>query len=67
MQTTLPIPNPEDWTDTNGAAAILGRTRASVKDFVDKGTICKHLLGCTPAYWVPELKEVRDALDRLNR
>lgn len=67
MQNTLPIPNPEDWTDTNGAAVILDRTRSSVVDFVSKGTITKHLIGGMPAYWVPELKEVRDALARLNR
>lgn len=60
-------PNPENWTDTNGAAEILDRTRSSVVDFVAKGTITKHLIGGMPAYWVPELKEVRDALARLNR
>lgn len=67
MQTTLEIPNPQDWTDTKGAAEILDRNRTSVKDFVDKGTITRYLIGSMPAFWVPELKEVRSALDRLKR
>lgn len=67
MQNTLPIPNPQDWTDTNGAAALLARTRSSIYDFTSKGTITRYTIGDLPVYWVPELKEVRDALDRLKR
>lgn len=60
-------PNPQDWTDTSGAAEILGATRATVYDYVNKGTLTRHKAGTTSIFWVPEVREVRDALDRLRR
>lgn len=67
-QPKLPIPNPEDWTDTGGAADILGKSRATVHEMASSGVITRHPCGISvrPMFWVPELKQVRAALDRVS-
>jgi len=60
-------PNPQDWTDTNGAALILGRGRSTIRDMVADGVLRRHLIGSRPVFWVPELREVREALERVAR
>lgn len=62
-----PGPNPDAWTDTNGAAEILGRGRSTVYDFVARGTLHQYRLGAHTMYWIDEVLEVRHALDRLSR
>ncbi len=64
---TLPTPNPQDWTDVNGAAELLRRNRAQVYYWADRGVITEHLLGTKRMFWVPEIKEVADALARLAK
>lgn len=66
-QPKLPLPNPGDWTDTNGAAELIGRNRTTLYDYVNRNIITKYEIGSTPVYWVPEILEVSDALDRLGK
>lgn len=63
---SAPIPNPEDWTDAVGAAAILGRSRATVYDMVERNVIHAYPIGANRTlFWVPELREVAGMLKRL--
>ena len=63
----LPLPNPEDWTDVAGAAEILRRNRSTVYDMADRGLFREYVIGSKRLFWVPELKEVADALGRVGR
>lgn len=62
----LPVPNPEDWTDTEGAARILGRSRPTVYDMVDRGVLTRYRVGAHAVFWVPEVRDVAVALSRLT-
>lgn len=62
----LPLPNPADWTDAPGAAAILGRSRATVYDMVSRGLLTTHRIGGRSMFWVAEVRGIREALDRLT-
>lgn len=64
---TLPLPNAADWTDAAGAAAILGRSRSTVYDMVDRGILNKHRVGTSTLFWRAEVEEIRHSLDRLER
>jgi hypothetical protein len=63
----LPLANPEDWTDTAGAACLLGRSRPTVYDMVDRGLLTRHKIGTLSLFWVPEVVEISKALARLAR
>jgi hypothetical protein len=63
----LPLPNPADWTDAGGAAAILGRSRPAVYDMVDRGVIAKYRIGTHTMYWVPQVEQVAAAIRKLAR
>lgn len=62
-ETKLP-PNPEDWTDTDGAARMLGRSRPTVYDMVERGVLVRYHAGSHAIFWVPEVREVAAALAR---
>ena len=64
----LPIPNPEDWTDAAGAAAIIGRKRSTVDDMVSRRVLHRYEIGAArrPVFWVPECREVAKALARVS-
>jgi hypothetical protein len=63
----LPTPNPEDWTDATGAAAILGKSRATVYDMSTRGVLTPYVIGAGRVlFWVPEVKEVARSLKRLE-
>jgi hypothetical protein len=66
-QTRPPMPNPGDWTDTAGVCAMINRTRATVSDMVRMGTLKRYQAGGTYIFWVPEVREVADAMERLSR
>jgi hypothetical protein len=59
-------PNPEAWTDTNGAAALISVSRTAVYDMVKRGTLQRHYAGGTPIFWVAECREVGAALLRVR-
>lgn len=59
-------PNPDAWTDTNGAAALIGVSRTAVYDMVRRGTLKRHYAGGTPIFWVAECREVGAALLRVR-
>jgi excisionase family DNA binding protein len=59
-------PNPDDWTDTAGAAEIIGRSRPTVYELVEKGTLTRYQLGTHGMFWVPECREVGAAIERLS-
>jgi hypothetical protein len=63
----LPIPNPEDWTDAAGAAAILGKSRGTVYDMSTRGVLTAYVIGAGRVlFWVPEVQEVARSLKRLE-
>lgn len=64
--TPLPLPNPHDWTDTTGAALIIGVGRMTVTDMVTRGALNRYLAGNTYIYWVPECQEVAAARRKLR-
>lgn len=64
---TLPLPNAADWTDAAGAALILGRSRSTVYDMVDRGILSRHRVGASTVFWRAEVEEIRRSLDRLER
>lgn len=64
---TLPEPNPDDWTDTAGAALILNRSRPTVYDLVDCGILKRYQIGTHGMFWVPEVRKVAAAPYRLRR
>jgi hypothetical protein len=61
------VPNPDDWTDTSGAADMIGRDRSTVYDLVARDVLTAYRIGRSRAYWVPEVREVAAALARLRR
>lgn len=63
----MPKPNPDDWTDTAGAALILNRSRPTVYDLVDREILKRYRIGTHAMFWVPEVREVATALERLRR
>lgn len=65
-QIEIPLPNPADWTDTEGAAAMLGRNRATVYDLVNRGVLTRYRAGTTSIYWVREVREIVAARRRLE-
>jgi hypothetical protein len=65
IEARLPIPNPEDWTDTAGAGDILRRARPTVYEMVDRGIITRYRIGHCAVFWVPELTRVAQAIERL--
>lgn len=60
-------PNPDDWTDTAGAASIIGRSRPTVYELVARGTLTRYEIGTHGMFWVPECREVAAAVKRLGR
>lgn len=67
IEQELPIPNPEDWTDAGGAAEHLGVARSTVYDMVKSGVLTRHVIGGLGAYWVPELRALFAARERVGR
>lgn len=57
----LPIPNPEDWTDLDGAAKLLGKSRPTVYALIEKGVLTRYEIGCHAMLWVPEVKQAARA------
>lgn len=64
---TAEVPNPQDWTDAAGAAAIIGRARATIDDMAARGVLTRYEIGASlrPLFWVPECREVARALARV--
>jgi predicted DNA-binding transcriptional regulator AlpA len=62
----LMMPNPSDWLDTNQTAEVLGRSRATVYDMVDRGVLTRYQIGGLSVYWLAEVREVAAALRRLE-
>lgn len=56
----------EGFTDTQGAAEALNRSRATVIDMVEKGLITRFRVGAAVLYWLPQIREVAAALRRLE-
>lgn len=65
-QMELPMPNPEQWLDTNQTAEALGRRRATVYDMVERGVLTRYRIGALSVFWRPEVTEVAAALRRLE-
>lgn len=63
----LPLPNPGDWTDTAGAALILGKSRPTVYEMVDRGVLERYRIGTHGMFWVPQLEQVAAAIRKLAR
>jgi hypothetical protein len=61
------VPDPDAWVDTAGAAAILGRTRATVYDMVERGVLVRYRIGPHAVFWAAEVREVAAALSRAGR
>jgi hypothetical protein len=66
MANTEQSPNPEDWTDTEGAARLIGRSRPTVYDMVERGLLVRYRIGALSLFWVPECREVGAALARVR-
>lgn len=66
MQSTLALPNPQDWCDVNQACDLLGRSRATVYDMGNRGVLHLHKIGSATVLWRAEVNEVRAALMRLE-
>jgi excisionase family DNA binding protein len=62
-QQALPFPNPGDWTDANGAAAILGVDRATVTRMIQRGTLHAYEIGSGSVriLWAPDVRELAAA------
>jgi hypothetical protein len=70
---TLPMPNIGDWCTVRGAAGLLGKSESQVKRYMAEQRIrsyrplgardrlAEHLL------WVPEVKDFRDAQQKIRR
>ena len=56
----------EGFTDTQGAAALLNRAVPTVIDMVNKGLLTRFRVGAAVLYWAPQVREVADALRRLE-
>lgn len=65
-QDPLPYPNPDDWTDTAGAAVLLDRSRPTVYDLCDRGILRRYRIGTHSMFWVPEVREIAAALRRVR-
>lgn len=59
-------PNPEDWTDIEGAAAILGKSRATIYALVDAGALTQYRIGAHRCLWRAEVQHVADAYRALR-
>lgn len=59
-------PNPGDWTDTAGAAEIIGRSRPVVYDLVSRGVLTRYQIGTHGMFWVPECRELAESIARLS-
>lgn len=55
------------WTDTYGAGEILRRSRSRVYQMAEVGRIHRYYVGSTPLFLIEELKQVRAAMDVLER
>jgi hypothetical protein len=62
QQTRLPIPNPEDWTDAYGAAAIMQVDPSTVLR-TPETVLTRYQLGVAQRvlYWVPQVRAVAAA------
>lgn len=66
-QNSPPVPDPEElWADTQQAADILHRSRATVYDMALRGVITPRYIGRATVYYRPELHDVAVALRRLE-
>lgn len=59
-------PNPGDWTDTAGAAEIIGRSRPTVYELVSRNVLTRYQIGTHGMFWVPECREVAASIARLT-
>lgn len=66
MTDTRVEPNPADWTDTAGAAEIIGRSRPAIYELVSRGSLTRHQIGTHGMFWVPECREVAASIARLT-
>ena len=57
----LPIPNPEDWTDRNGAARLLGVDPATVSRMADDGRLKVYPIGTCRLFWRPQVNALAEA------
>ncbi len=56
----------DNFTDTGGAAALLGRARSTVCEMADRGVITRYAVGAAVLYFRPELVDVAAALSRIR-
>lgn len=56
----------EKFTDSGGACFYLKRSRATLCDMVERGLIKRYRRGTAVLYYLPEVLEVADALQRLD-
>jgi hypothetical protein len=65
MTDTRVEPNPDDWTDTAGAAEIIRRSRPAIYELVSRGSLTRYQIGTHGMFWVPECREVAASIARL--
>jgi excisionase family DNA binding protein len=69
-QSTLPLPNPNEWVTVSGAAHFMGVHRRTVERLIERGTLTGYRMWGAPGEQVPvmvwrdELITVRNARQR---
>lgn len=54
------------FVDSAAAAAMLGRSRATVCDMADRGVLTRYAVGSAVLYWRDEVADMADALRRIK-
>jgi hypothetical protein len=62
----VPKPNPQDWTDVEGAAKIIGVRRAAVNQMIDRQALHRYYAGQRPIFWVPECLDLAAARSKIQ-
>lgn len=62
----LPLPNPQDWCDTDQACVTIGVTRQGIYDMVNRGVLTRYYIGVRPVFWKAECADIAKSVRRLR-